>query len=584
MKKSDKMLSTWQERFERAYTAYAGELSNIEERESIYAGSRQIEKSPNSRRAVDKRAPNVRNIVFELIESQIDSAVPAPKVTSALPGKEVLAAEIEDMLRGEIDRIPFEYLNDEDERTTPIQGGDFFLVEWDNQKHTHTTLGELSVRTLHPRQVIPQPGVYRLEDADYIFVRISQTKEYIRRRYNVDVSGEESGETKNDELCTQVMCYYKDEDGEIGVFSWVGDTVLYDLPSYQKRRHKRCTVCGTIEPAYHKVCTKCGEDKLEVSTADYEELTDDIVLTDAAGKEYKRIPATQRVMDEKGRMVTRPTRIPVYRPGVFPILVRRNVSINAKLMGNSDVDFIKDQQNAIKKIGLKLEEKLFRGGSLVTLPRDVAISADDEELKIAYVRDPAQKALIGVYSLQPNMQNDHAMMEANYQWARQTIGITDSFQGRIDPTATSGRAKEFSAAQSAGRFESKRRMKQAFYSDVFRVMFLFMLAYADEPRSYYTESIIDGIKYRIFNRYDFLEQDICGEWYWNDRFFFSTDTTGTLIQNREAMWQETRQNFRDGAFGDPSDPKARELFWRFMENLHYPHAGSVRQLTGEAKS
>ena len=40
---------------------------------------------------------------------------------------------IEHFLRNELDRLPFETMNDMAERTVPIQGGVGFLVEWDNK-------------------------------------------------------------------------------------------------------------------------------------------------------------------------------------------------------------------------------------------------------------------------------------------------------------------------------------------------------------------------------------------------------------------------------------------------------------------
>ena len=76
---------------------------------------------------------------------------------------------IEDMLRNEMDRLPFAEINDLMERIVPIQGGGAYLVEWDNTARTHTTIGELNVVPIHPRQMVPQDGVYSgIEDMDYI--------------------------------------------------------------------------------------------------------------------------------------------------------------------------------------------------------------------------------------------------------------------------------------------------------------------------------------------------------------------------------------------------------------------------------
>ena len=136
---------------------------------------------------------------------------------------------------------------------------------------------------------------------------------------------------------------------------------------------------------------------------------------------------------------------------------------------------------------------------------------------------------------------------------------------------------EFSAAQAAGRLESKRVMKHRAYADLFRMMFEFWLAYGDEPRPVTYKDAQGHTQYQQFNRYDFLERDEDGAYYWNDQFLFSVDTTDTLANNREAMWQETRQNLQTGAFGDPAATETLILFWTKMEQLHYPGAGETKQ-------
>ena len=165
---------------------------------------------------------------------------------------------------------------------------------------------------------------------------------------------------------------------------------------------------------------------------------------------------------------------------------------------------------------------------------------------------------------------------ASYEEARQVIGITDSFQGRRDTTATSGKAKEFAAAKSAGRLESKRVMKEAAYAALFEAMFKFKLAYADEPRPVVATDDRGDAAYEEFNRYDFLEQDAAGGWKWNDQFLFSCDTSTPLANNREAMWQETLQNLQAGTFGDPTSYDTLVLYWTRMEQLHYPGAGDAK--------
>lgn len=276
-----------------------------------------------------------------------------------------------------------------------------------------------------------------------------------------------------------------------------------------------------------------------------------------------------------------PTRIPYYKPDLYPLVLRKNVSVNGRFLGSSDVDMIEDQQETTKKISTKINEKVFKGGSVLSAPEEAVLDLTDEELRILRIRDPAEKAMLGVYNLQPDISGDLAWRAEIYEEARQTIGITDSFQGRQDRTATSGVAKEFAARQSAGRLESKRTMKDAFYGRLFEVMFKFMLAYADEPRTIVSRDNQGHSKYQTWYRYDFLEQDEAGEWYWNDRFLFSVDASATLANNREALWQETRMNFQQGCFGAPASTQALLVFWTRMDDLHYPGAADNKGNTAQ---
>jgi predicted transcriptional regulator len=82
--------------------------------------------------------------------------------------------------------------------------------------------------------------------------------------------------------------------------------------------------------------------------------------------------------------------------------------------------------------------------------------------------------------------------------------------------------------------------------------------------------------YKEFNRYDFLRQDDAGNFYWLDDFIFSCDVTAPLANNREAMWQETRLNFQQGAFGNPAELETLIMFWTKMAELHYPGAEDTR--------
>ena len=168
-------------------------------------------------------------------------------------------------------------------------------------------------------------------------------------------------------------------------------------------------------------------------------------------------------------------------------------------------------------------------------------------------------------------------MSINYEIARQTIGITDSYQGRRDNTALSGKAKEFAAAQTAGRLNSKLKMKEFAFSELFEVMFQFILAYSDEPRYYNYQDAQGMLQYGIFDKRLFLEQDKNGNYYYDDEFIFAVDVSATLANDRKAMWEETRLNFSTGAYGNPQDINTIVMFWQMMDSLHYPGAQQALQ-------
>ena len=121
MKKQDKnKLRLWQDRLKTNEAAYDGETSRMDEREALYAGTNEMRPIVQGERKT--KAVHVRNICAEIIEAQTDSNIPQPKVTARRKQDEMKAKLIEDMLRNELDRMPFEQLNDIMERTVPIQG------------------------------------------------------------------------------------------------------------------------------------------------------------------------------------------------------------------------------------------------------------------------------------------------------------------------------------------------------------------------------------------------------------------------------------------------------------------------------
>ncbi len=597
-------LSSWQKRFERAKSSYDKELIRMDWREQLYNGTHEIKPAKNRKKAKD--AAHVRNIVAELIESQVSSTIPLPKVTAVRERDEHLAKKIENWLRNEINRLPFEELNDQDERTTYIQGGDHFFVEWDTTERTHTSEGAVEVNLQHPKTVIPQAGVLTgIEDMDYCFVLAARTKKWIRDTYGKDVENAREADTgirsvggaeeaeENEELLTQVYAYWRNRAGGIGLFSWVNgtDIVLEDTEDYQARRKLVCKKCGEYGDGHR--CRSCGSTSFQEQGGepDGHTLAEDIQKSDGSiipawtypqyggAGDTAAAEGADGYAGAEGGIVQ--TVLPYYKPNVYPIVLRKNVSQFGRYLGGSDVDKIEDQQESIKKLSTKALEKVLKGGSLVALPAGLRIKSTDEEVKRVDIRNPADLQKIGVFNMEVDNGADLNMAALFYEEGRSTLGITDSFQGKRDTTATSGTAKQFAAQQSAGRLESKRVMKDAAYQRLFEIMFKFALAYMDEPRDIVYTDGHGGKVHDVFNPYDFLEQDAAGEWYWNDQFLFSVDSSASLVQNREALWQETRMNYQQGCYGPVGEAEGLYVFWRNMARHHYPGAEDMEQLFRE---
>jgi hypothetical protein len=591
MNEQRKRLEYWQEKLTRYDAAFEQERAQMDEREAIYRGRNHIDQLVDG--DVIRKTPHVRNIAAELIEAQVDANVPQPKVTPLRREDEHLAVLIEDMLRNKLDRLPMEILNDQMERTVPIQGGGLYVLEWDSSYRTHDTVGQSVVSVVHPKQLAPQPGVTGdIDQMDDFILKLPQTKAFIHRRYGVDVSeGTEeepqirgSGDlSPSDELVTQYVAYYRNEEGGIGLFSWVNDTVLEDLEDCQSRILCRCRQCGGVQPGNllsvkwdneeadeeeqeeeAPVCPLCGG-TLEKTMEEFQELWLPVERSDGS-----IIPGADPITGE-------PTCVPYYKPDIYPVFLQKSVSVYGKLLGESDIDKVKDQQNTINRLEKSIIDQLLAAGTYITLPPDPSIKVDTGVAKVIRLKNVTDKNYLGVYDMKCDVEQPLAYLEYIYQEARDVVGITDSYLGRKDNTATSAVAKEFAANQSAGRLQSKRVMKNACWAKLFEALFKFELAYADEKRPIVGVDSKGNPVDEQWNKWDFLEQDEDGQWYWNDRFLFSCDSASPLAADRTAMWKETQSYYSAGAFGDPNEMETRILFWTKMEQLHYPGAAQTRQ-------
>lgn len=597
-------LKTWKKRLEEARESYGSDKNRMKTYQGYYDGDRSVAQDPNSSYSPSKKASNVRNIVYELIESQVDSSIPMPKVRAIHPEDEELAKKLEHYLENKIKTAKLPILNDMMERNVPVQGGDFFHVQWDANAGLHSQIGDIKVSEIHPKKLIPQPGMVEIEEMDYFFVQELYTKKKVKAIYGVsvedcgndytDLAGEQSSTASiNSDIVTVNTAYYHNEHGGVGIFVWCDTEVLLDLDDYEARYLDHCAKCGAV--MQNGVCPECGSKKVKKMPEEYEEMAEGMEVKTsypmADGTFSRNIdPFTeeeapqmdengQPVMDEMGQPVMEirkvKRKIPYYKPNIYPVVLRKNITQNDRLLGGSDVAVIIDQQDTVKKLGSKINEKLLKGGSFVTLPTGIDVEKTDKELKILRVRNAADKSLIDVINVQPNVQNDLSYEETNYNWAKSALGITDSFQGKFSSSEVSGTARQYAINQAAGRLESKRTLKNEAFAKLYEYMFKFWLAYSDQSSAIISTDSNGSANYDEIDRHEFLKIDSAGEFYWDDEFLFETDPTSTLMQNREALWNQTDLKLQSGAFGPVGDLETARAYWTIQKANGYPNAAII---------
>ena len=585
--------------YDEARASMEQHYEDLDQHYEQYKGSKKIDGSA-------EEASVVRNITYELIESQVSSYIPNPSVTPRITSEqsERLAKGIETLCKAIRNTQPFEKMNDLDERYNPIYGGSVWLVEWDNSQRTNNTVGEAKVTCLSPKNFVGEPNIYDIRDMEYCFISFETTKDDIVRRYNVtyDVADEAESDTGTDEnSATVYVCYYKNDEDKVCQFIWSGDKVLRDMDDYFARKIKVCETCGKREELCD--CKEQGRKRRIKTKSDEYEIPDRpiplsngtvIPLMSQAIEDGQPVfeKVRREALDENGQMIfedvggvmmpatievdvpkMEETKIPFYAPSVFPIVIRKNTSEEGSLFGQSDCEFIRPQQQAINKVESRIMQKLMRSSVTPVMPEDATISQNNAVFGQVIKMRPGQTASqYGVIDTTPDISKDIAEAERLYDHAKRILGISDSFQGQYDGSAQSGKAKQLQIQQAAGRLDSKRQMKNAAYAEIDQIIFQLYLAYADEPRVYSYKDSFGKWQNIVFRRHDFVERDEAGQYYYNDEFMFSADATVDIDKQRELIWQENRANFQMGAYGDPATPEAQLIYWQNNEAARYPFA------------
>lgn len=515
-----------------------------------------------------RKSRQLRKLCYEIVESTVDNSVPMPKMKARYKSDVFLIDKTENYLKYEADNILTSKNNDKSERSTYIDGTVWYKVWWDSLDNTHERSGNVKIDIRTVDQVYPQPGVQDYKQLEYIFER---TKVSITRLY--DLYGriiQPVSETTN--LVEVVSCYYMNDNRIVGLFMFVPHSmqVICNEEDWQIRKLRKCTVCGTINPTDTE-CRNCGNTKFKYESADKEILSEDLIEVynpyEVGESDDPENTTATKVFAKQG------TEIPFYHVRQLPFIPRPAVSTVDTIYGISEVSIILEEQDAVNKVLTKAVDKTLKSGAVVTKPERLKMSDTDDTIKMVGVRSAEEGQMVNTKQILADTTQDLTLSALIYDNAKSATGITDSFQGKKDTTATSGKAKQYAAALSAGRIESMRVMKKAAFAGIYELIFKYLLAFSDETRKF-VRTLPDGTEQELtWNKYLFLDKDKYGKIYYRDDFTFSTDTASTLSQDREAMWTETTNKFVQGAFGNPADPRVLKLYWNIMDQLQYPLAG-----------
>ena len=516
-----------------------------------------------------RKSKSLRKMIYELIESKVDNTIPMPKISPRRKDDLSLVDVTENYLKFEMDRMLTEQENDRSERATYIDGTSWYKISWDSFDSSYERAGDLHVEICLADQIVPEPGCRNYRQMNYIFEKTTMSIANIFDLYgrmitpldgvgNVDV----------------IAYYYKNENGVIGRFLYVPHThqVISWDEDWQIRKIRKCRTCSAANPI-GSYCRNCGGIHFRYENATTEILEEDLVRLHNPYEEGKSDDPTNNVKEEI--FLQAGTEVPYYQVRQLPFVPRLSVSSLNTIYGVSEVRILLEMQDSVNKILTKVEDKILKSGTVVTKPDKMKLNDTDETFKVMGVKTADEAQMVQAKQVLADVSQDIAGAQLFYESARASSGVTESYQGKIDNTATSGKAKEISAMQSAGRLESLRVMKAAAFAGVYELMLKYLLAFSDETRKF-VKRLPDGQEEEmLWNKYMFLRKDKNGNLYYVDDFAFSTDPAATLSNNRVQMWQETLQQFTMGTFGNPADPRSLELYWNVMDTMQYPLAKLV---------
>ena len=518
----------------------------------------------------EKRLKSIRKLAFELVEGKVNSNIPAPKMTPRYHADLVPVNVTEDLLRHEIDHMLSEEVNDEAEHYALIDGTVWFKVSWNPFDNTHERSGNPLVSVCPVDTIYPQPGVKNYKKLEYIFENTSITVAECIDLYNRNIKSP----TQND-IIPIINCYFLNEDRYVGKFTWCEETsqVICNDLEWGIRRRRECDKCHYVAPIEDE-CPICGNKHFKYFPVKDEVLEENLdFITNPYRTGASQNPDDDQNQVDQGSGLSAGTVIPHYLLRQLPFVPYRRISVPNSIYGMSEVEVILEDQDLINKLLNKAEKKSASSKTWVTKLKDTNITPDGEEISLVEVESPQEGQSIQVKQVMSDISQEIAEAQLLYELAKSTVGITDTDQGKNDPSARSGKAKQLQMQASAKRNIGPDTMRNLAYSGIYELIFKNLLAFSDENRSY-VSLLPDGTQMEeMWSKYMFLNRDNVGELYYRDDYAWQVDTATEITQDRAAMWQLIDNDYINGTMGNQIDPqRALLMYWQMKDQCGYPLA------------
>jgi hypothetical protein len=566
------LVNLWDAKYQLAKSAYENSRlnsANTQKWRNAYLGN--FMKLDENGKETTTPMKALKKVVFELVEGKVISLLPGPKMSPRYHSDIHVVNATEALLNHEMDKMLSEEVHDESEHSCLIDGTTWLKVEWDPFDNTNERSGMPKVLNCPLGTVFPQPGVHDYKKLEYIFEKKTLTLATV-----LDLYGRIVLPKNGTDLLDVVEVYYLNTDRVVGHFVYTEDTlqVLANDIEWGMRKIRRCTQCTSIVPIAHE-CPVCANKSFEYSAATEELLEEDLVYIEnkfRSGESADPAADTQELNGTK--TIPKGTKIPFYMVRQLPFVPKRTIKVARDIYGISEVQLALEAQDSVNKLLNKAEAKSAKSKTYVTKLKDTYIDDEDDEITYVEVESSDEGQSIQVKQVVADIQQELAMVSILYDAARSTTGVTDTDQGKYDPSAKSGRAKEAQLTASAQRQSSSKIQRNTAYAGVYELIFKYLLAYSNEERAF-VALLPDGTsREEVWSKYLFLAQnEQTKQLYYRDDFAWSVDSVAYITKDRETMWELIDRDFLNGTTGSAMDPqRALKLYWHMKDQFGYPTA------------